>query len=172
MNKSQTYKAVTDKLEAVYTKSKVSKSAQEAINEIIDLYLKPKSGGGVARNVENPPKLDDNGHIVEAYCKYYKRYLPAAECNISFRGTEKEKYRGESLLGAARYREITQEINTLKQQSQDLLLAKDIEGAQKAAKEAQRLFDTRQDSSLYDYEADFKRLRAPKESTETKEEAK
>lgn len=158
MNKTQLYAAVTDKLEAIYSTNKITKKAQAEINELMDAYLKPKTGG--ARTSENPPKLDADGIITEAYCKYYKRYFPSEEMNISFRGEKgKEKSRGESLLGAQRYREITKNINDLKQKAQDLILEGDIKGAQEAAAKAKELFDNRTDPKMYDYDRDVTTLK-------------
>ena len=161
MNKTQTYAAVTEDLKAIYEEHKVSKKAQEAIDTMLALYIKPKVA---TRTSENPSKLDDKGLIIEAYCKYYKRYFPADECNISFRGVEgKEKYRGESLMGVKRYKEITKEIEELKSEAQKLIIAGNVKEAQEAAKKAQELFDNRVNRELYNYEDDLKRFNAVKD---------
>ncbi len=167
MNKTETYTIVTAQMNKILSDNKINKKTQAALLSMIDTHLKPKVGGGV-RNIENPPKLDDDGFISEAYCKYYQRYMAAELMNISFRGTDKEKYRGESLLGAARYRAITQEIKTLNEKSMELILSGDVEGAQAAAKEgkdltARRLIPTTEKGSLYDYDRDVK-MNAPETS--------
>lgn len=156
MNKTQLHTAFTTGLDEIFANHKIPKNAQEALKSLTDEYLKPKTS---SRQTENPIKTDDNGIITEAYCKYYQRYFPAAECNISFKGIAgKEKYRGESLLGAQRYREITREIEALKQSAQDLILDGKIEEAQKAAADAKYLFSNRINGDLYDYDKDTKRL--------------
>ena len=158
MNKTETYKIVTTEMNKILEDNKINKKTQEALLSMIDTHLKPKVGGGV-RNIENPPKLDKDGMITEAYCKYYQKYMAADLMNISFRGTDKEKYRGESLLGAQRYRAITQEIKDLNDESMKLILSGDVEGAQATAKEAKdltarRLIPTTEKGSLYDYDKD------------------
>jgi len=156
MNKTQTFTAITEGLTTIYEDNKVSKKAQEAINALMATYLKPKTS---TRTAEFPPKLGEDGLILEAYCKYYKRYFPADECNISFRGVkDKEKYRGESLMGVKRYKEITRTIEELKAKAQTFILEGNVSEAQEAAKEAQELFDNRVNRELYNYEDDYERF--------------
>ena len=71
MTKTQTWVEVQKLLE----NNKASKALKEALEEL----LAPKSAGSMA----NPPKLDKDGNIVEAYCRFHQRYEKVEDMVVS-----------------------------------------------------------------------------------------
>ena len=67
MKKIDLYNTVRDELEDI----KLSKKAMTDVMNIIDEYLKPKTGGGVSAH---PMYTEDD--INYHYCRYHQEYYP------------------------------------------------------------------------------------------------
>ena len=119
MNKTELVSAITDI-------AKSFKVDPEALERIIEL-VGPQAAG--SRSV-NPPKLDKDGNIVEAYCKYFQRYLPAAEMVIS-----NGKSKGYSKIACAEVNARRKAIVQKESELSNLVLGGKVEEAKKLAKD-------------------------------------
>ena len=139
----------------ILTDHKAPKKMQEAMEEL----LAPKAGGGVS---VNPPKLDANGNIVEAFCRYHQRYEKVDAMIISG-----GKSKGYCRAGYAKWTKANKEAKDLDAEVTKLVADGDFDAAQKAAKKAQKLRDTMNKPEFFDYDKDWAEFK--KSETESKD---
>ena len=160
MNKTELVSAITDI-------AKSFKVAPEALDRIIEL-VGPQASG--SRSV-NPPKLDKDGNIVEAYCKYFQRYLPAAEMVIS-----NGKSKGYSKIACAEVNARRKAIVQKESELSNLVLGGKVEEAKKLAKDLEMEKSKLNDPEFYNYDElmkKYSKTEKPKvEVKETKEAPK
>lgn len=159
MNKTELVSAITDI-------AKSFKVAPEALDRIIEL-VGPQASG--SRSV-NPPKLDKDGNIVEAYCKYFQRYLPASEMVIS-----NGKSKGYSKIACAEVNARRKQIVQKEGELSNLILNGKVEEAKKLAKDLEVEKSKLNSPEAYDYDElmkKYSKTEKPKEVKETKEAPK
>ena len=159
MNKTELISAITDI-------AKSFKVAPEALDRIIEL-VGPQASG--SRSV-NPPKLDKDGNIVEAYCKYFQRYLPAEQMVIS-----NGKSKGYSKIACAEVNARRKQIVQKEGELSNLILNGKVEEAKKLAKDLEVEKSKLNSPEAYDYDElmkKYSKTEKPKEVEETKEAPK
>ena len=159
MNKTELVSAITDI-------AKSFKVAPEALDRIIEL-VGPQASG--SRSV-NPPKLNDKGEIVEAYCKYFQRYLPAEQMVIS-----NGKSKGYSKIACAEVNARRKQIVQKEGELSNLILNGKVEEAKKLAKDLEVEKSKLNSPEAYDYDElmkKYSKTEKPKEVKETKEAPK
>jgi len=129
--------------ELLNTQPKLSKAFKESLVKIIDTNLAPKQGGGGS---QNPPKLDEDGNIVEAFCRFHQRY-EAAEAMVISNG----KSKGYCKAGISAWNKNQTKVKSLEAEALKAISEGDIETAQAKSKEAKET----KESLVYDYEADW-----------------
>lgn len=87
----------TELLDNVLSILKAHKIKNEDLVNELTLLIGPKAPG--ARAAEFPPKLDDEGNIIEKYCLTLKEYRPIEEFNKSSKS--KDGYHYETKFGEA-----------------------------------------------------------------------
>ncbi len=102
MNKTQQWEMVRD----ILANGKVSKKIQAQLEEI----LAPKTGGGTIY----PPKVDENGNIIELYCNWHKEYEPVE----GFKKSPKAKsgYHYECKTAEGEWKKYMVKINSIKKE--------------------------------------------------------
>ena len=106
MNKAQTWEAV----QAILEQHKHDKRLAAEL----ELLLAPKSGGGVTF----PPKLDDDGNIIELYCAWHKQYEPVEDFKFI---KSKDKYHYECLVAEKEWTKYAKAINKIKDDIKNLI---------------------------------------------------
>lgn len=159
MNKTELVSAITEI-------ARNFKVAPEALERIVEL-VGPQAAG--SRSV-NPPKLNDKGEIVEAYCKYFQRYLPASEMVIS-----NGKSKGYSKIACAEVNARRKAIVQKEGELSNLVLGGKVEEAKKLAKDLEVEKSKLNSPEAYDYDElmkKYSKTEKPKEVKETKEAPK
>lgn len=159
MNKTELVSAITDI-------AKSFKVAPEALDRIVELVGLQASG---SRSV-NPPKLDKDGNIVEAYCKYFQRYLPAEQMVIS-----NGKSKGYSKIACAEVNSRRKQIVRKEGELSNLILNGKVEEAKRLAKDLGVEKSKLNSPEAYDYDElmkKYSKTEKPKEVKETKEAPK
>jgi len=129
---------------------KAHKAKQEIVSEL-EILLAPKVGGISM----NPPKLDDEGNEVEAWCRWHNRYEPIADMVLS-NGKAKNYCKASSKEWNRRQKEI----KTLNAESVKLLTEGKFDEAQKVAKDALAKKALLNDIPSYDYDKDWEAYNA------------
>ena len=122
------------------------KIGAEAATELA-MLLEPKAGGGSSLN---PPKLDKDGNITEAWCKYHQTYEPIENMVVS-----NGKPKGYCKAAASKSNKLRQKSKDLDKEVIALISAGEFEKAQEKAKEAKELTDTMNSPELYNLEEDW-----------------
>lgn len=153
MNKTELVSAITEI-------ARNFKVAPEALERIVEL-VGPQAAG---RSV-NPPKLDKDGNITEAYCKYFQRYLPAEQMMIS-----NGKSKGYSKIACAEVNARRKAIVQKESELSNLVLGGKVEEAKKLAKDLEVEKSRLNDPEFYDYdELTKKYTKSEKPKVEVKE---
>jgi len=150
--KSEVYESINASIQLFLEDHKLTKKAQDHLKQIIDDHLKPKAGGG---HSQNPPKLDDDGNIIEAYCRYHERYEPVENMVISG-----GKSKGYCRAAISKWTKATKEVKALEKASTDAVLEGDIDLAKEKAQEAKDLQSAITSPSFYDYDKDWEAFNA------------
>ena len=145
MNKTELYTAITTDLGTFLNNNKIPISKQEGLLNIIDNYLKPKSSGSI-----NPPKLDEDGNIIEAYCRFHQRYEKVEDMVIS---TGKSKGYCKASISIWNKRQKT--IKQLQAQVTECIDNDDFEKAKELSNEVKELKATINEPSTFNYEDDW-----------------
>jgi len=155
MNKSQ----IWNEVEKLIVEHKISKKASESLREL----LAPKAGGGTS---QHPPKLDKDGKIVEAWCKYHECYEPIENMVVS-----NDKPKGYCKAAASKSNRLRKESKELDSKVIVLMSDGKFEEAQKVAMEAKALSTKINHPSLYNLEEDWKAFNSTPEAKEDNQTA-
>lgn len=147
MTKTQTWEAVS----ALLVEAKASKKLQAELEAI----LAPKSSGSV-----NPPKLDKDGNIVEAYCRFHQRYEVVD--NMVMSGGKSKGYCKASI---SLWNKTNANIKRLNEQAVTAMGEGNMEEAQSLAKEATTLKTNLNAPETYDYDRDWAEFNKPTKET-------
>ena len=158
MNKTQTWNAVSTEVKTLLESSKVAQKTQNALLDILESYLAPKVGGGGS---VNPPITDENGEIIEAWCRYHQRYEPANDMVLSG-----GKSKGYCKASASKSNKLRKAVKDKNEEAMKFMAEGDFDTAQKLAAEAKAIQDTMNNPEGYDYELDWAEFRTSEESTE------
>lgn len=139
MTKTQVWAEALKLLEA----HKGSKKLTMALEEL----LAPKAGGGSS---VNPPKLDEDGNIVEAWCRWHERYEPVENMVIS-----NGKSKGYCKAAISKWNKANSQIKKYEAQASSALLSGDFEQAQEFAGKAKELKELFNLPSYYDFDEDW-----------------
>ncbi len=151
MTKTELHSNVTDAVRAFLEANKIAQGKQDGLLAILDDHLKPKNGGGAI----HPPKLDEDGEIVEAYCRFHERYEAIGDMVVS-RG----KSKGYCKASISIWNRNNKKIKDLQAKSSDALEKDDLEEAKKASQEARELKTKLNSSESFDYDNDWKAFNA------------
>jgi len=121
------------------------KAKQEIISEL-ELLLAPKVGGISM----NPPKLDDDGNEVEAWCRWHNRYEIIENMVLS-----NNKAKNYCKASSKEWNRRQKEIKTLNEKSVILMSAGDFDEAQKTAIKSVELKALLNDIPSYDFDLDW-----------------
>jgi len=146
LTKTQVYNNTVTQINELLENSKVSKKFKEELLTIIDNNIAPRNGG----NSINPPKLDEDGNIVEAFCRFHNRYEKAEDMVMS-----KGKSKGYCKASISLWNKTNSNIKKLDSQAVEAMANGDFEKAQELAKEAQELKDNFNKPEFYDYDRDW-----------------
>jgi len=138
MTKTQTWAEVSKLLE----ESKASKALKEAL----ELLLAPKSGSTSA----NPPKLDKDGNVVEAWCRFHECYEPVANMVMT-----KGKSKGYCKASISVWNKMNARIKSCNAQVTYFVEHGDMDKAQEMAKEAKELKEALNAPSTYNFKEDW-----------------
>jgi hypothetical protein len=127
--------------------SKVSKKFSEQLIEILESHIAPKKGGGSSIN---PPILNEDGTIKEAWCRFHQRYEPASDMVIS-----NGKSKGYCKASISLWNKTNSDIKKLDSQAVEAMANGDFESAQEIAKKAKELKDNFNKPEFYDYDRDW-----------------
>lgn len=136
--KAQVWADVLEVLQA----NKASKKIIEQMEEL----LAPKSGGGAI----NPPKLDEKGNIIEAYCRFHSRYEPVENMVISG-----GKSKGYCKASISLWNKTNAKIKKLNDLAVVAMSEGNMEEAQKCAKESEALKKVLNAHESYDFDRDW-----------------
>ena len=131
------------------------KLSNEVITELAKI-LEPKKGGGGSAH---PPKLDKDGNIIEAWCRYHQTYEPIENMVINKDGKSKGYCKAAASISTAR----RAKVKSLRLQALELFDS-DPKKAAKLAKEAKELEGQVNDPAFYDLKKDWKAFNSKKES--------
>ena len=145
MNKTELHQAVTNDLQAFFDANKIAVSKQEGLLNIIDEYLKPKSSGST-----NPPKLDGDGNIIEAYCRFHQRYEKVEDMVMS-----NGKPKGYCKASISIWNKRQKTIKQLQAQVTECIETDDFEKAKKLSNEVKELKATINEPSTFNYDDDW-----------------
>lgn len=123
LSKTAIYNNVIADIEDFLKGTKIGVETRKDLMAILDDHLKPKAGGGTS---EHPPKLDKDGNIIEAYCRYHEKYYPAEDMVIS-----NGKSKGYSKAAIAVWNKAQREIKKMQEEVTTLIEADKFEEAKK-----------------------------------------
>ena len=146
MTKTQLWTNVQNQVNELLKASKVSKKFSEELLNILETNLAPKSGGSSI----NPPKLDDDGNIVEAWCRFHQRY-EAVEAMVISKG----KSKGYCKASISLWNKTMAKIKKLESEAVDYMSVRDFDNAQEVANEVKELRDNFNKPEFYDYDRDW-----------------
>ena len=147
LTKTQVYNNTVTQINELLENSKVSKKFKEKLFTILENNLAPKKGGS---SLAHPPKLDENGNIVEAWCRFHERYEPVEDMVIS-----NGKSKGYCKASISLWNKTNSNIKKLDSQAVEAMAKGDFETAQELAKEAKELKDNFNKPEFYDYDRDW-----------------
>ena len=139
--KTELHTAVVAEVTTLLATTKVTKAFSESLMLILSNHLAPKSGGSA-----NSPILDEEGNIVEAYCRFHKRYEIAENMVIS-----QGKSKGYCKAGISAWNRNQSKVKALESEALAAMTKGNFEDAQAKSVEAKVLKDTLE----YDYDADW-----------------
>ncbi len=149
MKKSELYEGITKDISELLEGTKISKATKSELFAIVDNYLKPKSGGSSA----HPPILDEDGNIVEAWCRFHERYEVVEDMVIS-----NGKSKGYCKAGISHWNKNQSAIKKLESEAIGALTKGDFDAAKDFSEKAKELKDTLD----YDYERYWEAFRPAK----------
>jgi len=144
--KLQTYTNVLNSVQELLSTAKVTKGFTAELLQILETNLAPKSGGGSI----NPPILNDEGEIVEAWCRFHKQYEEVGNMVMS---TGKSK--GYCKASISLWNKTNSKIKALDSKAVEAMSNGDFESAQAIAQEAQGLKESFNSAEFYNYERDW-----------------
>lgn len=147
LTKTQIYTNVVTQINELLENSKVSKKFKDDLLFIIDNNIAPKNG---SRSAINPPKLDKEGNIIEAYCRFHQRYEKVEDMVMS-----NGKPKGYCKASISLWNKTNSKIKKLDSQAIDFMANGDFEKAKEVAKKAKELKDNFNKPEFYDYDEDW-----------------
>lgn len=141
LNKSEIYTNVVTSVTELLESSKTTKAFRTELLSILEINLAPKSSGSI-----NPPILNDEGEIVEAYCRFHQRYEKVEDMVIS-----NGKSKGYCKAGISRWNKNQTKVKSLDSEALAAMTDGDFDTAQAKALEAKET----KESLTYDYDADW-----------------
>jgi len=157
LTKAQVWTNVQKEVGELIESSKVSKKFSEALMLLLEQHIAPKNGGGSSIN---PPKLDEDGNIIEAWCRFHQRYEIADDMVIS-----NGKSKGYCKASISHWTKTNSEIKKLDSQVAEAVANGDFEAAQDLVKMSKELKDNLNKPEFYDYDRDWDNFNKPKAGT-------
>ena len=146
MSKKETWNnvkvAVQDLLE---TQPKLSNKFKDSLWDILTSNLEPKGSTSLY-----PPKLDDEGNIVESWCRFHKRYEVIEDMVIS-----KGKPKGYCRASISKWNKTNSNIKKLDSEAVEAMSEGNFEEAQEIALKSKELKGLLNSPDYYDYDEDW-----------------
>ena len=155
LTKAEVWTNVQSQVNVLLESSKVSKKFSEDLLNLLEANLAPRAGGSSV----NPPKLDEDGNIVEAYCRFHQRYETVEDMVMSA-----GKPKGYCKAAISLWNKTNSEIKKLDSQAVDAMSNADFDNAQKIAKQSKELKDNFNKPEFYDYERDWAKFNGTDET--------
>jgi hypothetical protein len=134
----------------------VANKANKALTAALEAILAPKTGGGGS---VNPPKVDKDGNITEAYCKFHQRYEVVSDMVLS-----NGKSKGYCKAALSKWTKSNAKAKSLEAEASALLRGGKADEAIAKANEADGIKSTMNNADQYSYEADWAAFRPAKEA--------
>ena len=147
LTKTQVWAKVQEEVGELLSTTKVSKKLSEELLLLLEANIAPKNGGGSSIN---PPKLDEDGNIVEAWCRFHQRYESVDAMVIS-----QGKSKGYCKASISLWNKTNSRIKLLDSQAVDAMADGGFDKAQEIAREAKDLKDIFNKPEFYDYDRDW-----------------
>jgi len=144
--KTQLWTNVQKEVNELLSASKVSKKFSDELLSLLEARLAPKSGGSSI----NPPKLDEDGNIVEAWCRFHGCYEAYTNMVIS-----KGKSKGYCKASISLWNKTNSTIKKLDSQVVEAMSEGDFDKAQEIAKNSKDLKDSYNKPEFYDFDRDW-----------------
>ena len=119
--------------------------ASKALTQALEILLAPKSSSST-----NPPKLDKDGNITEAWCRFHERYEKVSSMVMSA-----GKSKGYCRASISKWNKTNASIKVLNDQAVCAMSENQMEDAQKCAKKSEALKKTLNDPKSYDFDKDW-----------------
>lgn len=132
----------------------VANKASKTLTQELEAILAPKAGGGT---MTNPPKLDKDGNIVEAWCRWHQRYEKTKDMVMS-----NGKSKGYCKAAISLWNKTNSEIKKIDGQAVEAMASGNFEEAQAFATKSKALKDNFNKPEFYDYDRDWTIFLAPK----------
>ena len=155
LTKAEVWANVQSQVTELLEKSKQSKKFGDTLMNLLETNIAPKNCGSSV----NPPKLDEAGNIVEAYCRFHQRYEPVEDMVISG-----GKSKGYCKASISLWNKTNSDIKKLDSQAVDAMSNADFDNAQKIAKQAKELKDNFNKPEFYDYDRDWAKFNGTDET--------
>jgi hypothetical protein len=94
----------------------VTHKAKAALISSLEALLAPKQGGST---IINPPRLNEDGEIVEVYCQWHKQYEPVEDFATSSKSKTGVHY--ECKVASKEWQKYAKEIKTKEDEIKGLL---------------------------------------------------
>ena len=154
MAKISTKQALWDKVQKEINElleaNKSSKKFSESLLLLLENNLAPKKGGSSI----NPPKLNEDGDIIEAWCRFHQRYEVVNDMVIS-----NGKSKGYCKAAISLWNKTSAYIKKCDAKAVEYMANGDFENAQEEALESRELKEKFNKPEFYDYDRDWEEFR-------------
>ena len=144
MTKTELYSNVSTQVLELITTSNMSKADKEKLMNIIDINLKPKSGGGSS----NPPMEIDG--VMNHYCRFHQQYEPEENMVMA-----SGKSKGYCRAAISKWNKMNSQIKKLGAEVMELMDEDQFKEAKEKSNEAKELKAALNNPESFDYEADW-----------------
>jgi len=129
MTKLELFTKVSEELSQILESTKISKKVKDEIQETIKKYLEPKKGG--SRSINPPLNIDGDMYYFD---RFHQLYYPE-EMMVMSNG----KSKGYSKMSISKWNKTNRQIKLLEAKVTELMLAGQMDDAQKIANEVKEL---------------------------------
>lgn len=145
--KTQTWNSVQNEVAELLDNSKIAKGTREALMALLETHLAPKSGGG---STANPPKLDEDGNIVEAWCRFHQRYEVVEDMVMT-----NDKSKGYCKASISVWNKANKAIKDAQAKVSDFLEDDKLSEAQELNNTIKAMKDALNSTDSFDYDTDW-----------------
>ena len=143
--KTEIWETVKSQVTTLLENNKTSKKFETELLSTLETILAPKSAGSI-----NPPKLDEDGNIIEAFCRFHNRYEVVSDMVMSA-----GKSKGYCKASISLWNKTNSKIKKLESEAVAFMSEADFDSAQEKATEAKELKAIFNSPDFYDYDRDW-----------------